>query len=358
MLSLALITGEINRRSKIHLIGHLQEFRKDVKGLARLPSRDIFTPQTTFERYAFHAGGRKELQFNVGYEGHGKDRCFRHGVAFSFVKGQSLLDPSTLFPKLSRFNKFLTVNPEAFADLKMWEWIEEFGERKRTKNKPAAPIKWNRDAFLAHSPFIFLGRLRPADEIDYELILSDFDRLLPLYEFVERASDSVKDEERFDAVGGFKFEPHEIDKVTKTAATITAQQVKVELRENKLQSALRDHLKSRFGAKNVSQEQRISTMRGYLYKTDIMVRHGKDYWLYEAKIGSTARQCIRRALGQLLEYSFWPGHQEATKLIVVGESPLTAKSGQYVSRLRIKFSLPIEYQQFDIKKAALIKAKY
>ena len=55
-MSLTSIVHEINERAKSHLIGQLPEFRKKLKGLSRLPARNIFSLQTTFERYAFHAG--------------------------------------------------------------------------------------------------------------------------------------------------------------------------------------------------------------------------------------------------------------------------------------------------------------
>jgi hypothetical protein len=354
-LSLASIIKEINKRSKSHLIGRLPEFRKRAKGLSRIPARNIFSLQTTFERYAFHTGGRKELQFNVGYEGQGRQRRLRHGVAFSFKRGQTLPDPAILLPRVRRFNKFLASNPKAFSDLKMWQWGKD---KERSKNKSPAPIELSGKLLVRDSVFIFLGRLQPADKIDYELILSDFDRLLPLYEFVERNSVSVDDQDSFETVGGFKFEPRDIDKITHTTATIIGKRLKVDLHENRLQSALRDCLGSIYGSKNVSPEQLISTMRGYLYRADIMLRRrGNEYWLYEAKAASTARHCIRQALGQLLEYSFWPGHQEATRLIVVGEAPLNREASQYLSRLRKEFLLPVEYQQFDLAKKKFVQPK-
>jgi hypothetical protein len=351
--ALRAITEELNRRSQWHLIGRLQEFRKTAKGLKRLATRDIFNSQTTFKRYAFHVGGRRELQFNVGYEGDGEDRQFRQGVAFSFGRSHSLPDPRILLPKVRRFNKFLTTNPEAFSDMRMWIWTREGGERKRSKDLVPKKIEWNSRQFLQQSPFIFLGRLVPAGKINYETILSDLDRLLPLYEYVERGPNALKGGAQFDDIGGFSFEPRYVDKETATTATIVAKRVKVKLRENKLQKALRDHLANIYGSGNVSCEQSIRTMEGDLCKTDIMVRQGSSYWIYEAKIGPNARECIRRAIGQLLEYSFWPGNPGASKLIIVGEPPQSAQSAKYLSRLREKFALPIQYMQFDMSKRSL-----
>jgi hypothetical protein len=211
-LSLASTVREINKRSKSHLIGQLPQFRKTAKGLARLPGRNLFSPQTTFDHYAFHNGGRTELQFNVGYEGPGEARRFRHGVAFSFKRSQTFPDPNVLLPKLKRFNRFLASNPKAFSELRMWRWTKSKG---RSKNVRPAPVTLNRKLFVEDSVFIFLGRLQPAGKIDYELILADFDRLLPLYEFVEGDDRLINQKDSFDVVGGFKFESRDILKLTK-----------------------------------------------------------------------------------------------------------------------------------------------
>jgi hypothetical protein len=67
-----------------------------------------------------------------------------------------------------------------------------------------------------------------------------------------------------------------------------------------------------------------------------------------------ARACVREALSQLLEYSFWPGSQEAESLIIVGERPIDFEIRRYLNRLQTQFSLPIEYQQFDLEKGRLL----
>ena len=45
---------------------------------------------------------------------------------------------------------------------------------------PAIP-----DSLVKPGTFIFIGTIQPADAIHVGIILDDFDRLLPLYEFVE-----------------------------------------------------------------------------------------------------------------------------------------------------------------------------
>jgi len=80
-------------------------------------------------------------------------------------------------------------------------------------------------------------------------------------------------------------------------------------------------------------------------KVDVVVRQKNEYWFYEIKTALTPRACLREALGQLCEYAFWPGAQEAVRLIVAGENALDKEGEEYLLRLRNRFSLPIEYEQ-------------
>jgi hypothetical protein len=86
---------------------------------------------------------------------------------------------------------------------------------------------------------------------------------------------------------------------------------------------------------------------------DVAILEGESYTYYELKTGLSAQKCIREAIGQLMEYSFWAGSQRADKLVVVGEPSYDAEAKAYVKKLRKDFSLPIEYQQFDMKSGRL-----
>lgn len=81
------------------------------------------------------------------------------------------------------------------------------------------------------------------------------------------------------------------------------------------------------GAENVGTE--LDKAGG---QVDLVVRRANKYCFYEIKTAISARGCIREALAQLLEYSFWPGAQEAEKLIVVGEPSLDQDAEQYLVR--------------------------
>ena len=71
---------ENSSRARTHAIGELQNIRAKLRGLSRRPGSVIFSSQTTHEHWAFHHGGRSELQFNIGLEKLSIEHELRHGV--------------------------------------------------------------------------------------------------------------------------------------------------------------------------------------------------------------------------------------------------------------------------------------
>jgi hypothetical protein len=80
-------------------------------------------------------------------------------------------------------------------------------------------------------------------------------------------------------------------------------------------------------------------------RIDAVVKTDSGYIFFEIKVGQSLQACIREAIGQLLEYSFWPGSQQAASLVVVGEPPLDNESRVYLKKLRERFSVPIMYRR-------------
>jgi len=118
------IATELNARSGDYAIGGLQELRKNLKSKSRRPGKHIFSGKTTCDDWAFHHGGRRELQFNIGNDGSGGS-MLRHGVAFSFEGSQNL--PAIelielLKPKVRLFNDFLRLYADEYADMRMWHF--------------------------------------------------------------------------------------------------------------------------------------------------------------------------------------------------------------------------------------------
>jgi hypothetical protein len=339
IVSLAAIVAEIEKRAQGRGIGNLQEIRKSLKGLSRLPATSIFAPKTTFgEEYAYHYGGRTELQFNVGTD---KPGTFRHGVAFSFEPSQSLPNPEeALLTSVRRFNEFIDLHTTEFADMSMWEW--DRGER-RNSDRAITPI---RSDLVRRGMFVFMGKMQPINLIDYELVVDDLDRLLSIYRFVEG-----RDE--FPTLAGntadITFRPGCTVKQRQATASLAERILNIDLRHNELQLLLYSELQHEHGENNVATEWKTETGN-----VDVVVRRENNrFWFYEIKTSLSARACIREGLAQILEYSYWPGATEPEKIFIVGEPQLDGEAERYLTMLRERFSLPIEYRQCILRQVSI-----
>jgi hypothetical protein len=340
------VTQRIEELATDRPFGQLQTVRERLKGNRSLGPR-IFRPQSVFRvkegghdlSYAFHFGGRHELQFNIGFEDNGK--TLRYGAAFSFQGGRNLTDLEVLRRSVERFNQLLRMNPAYLSRFSMWH----YRKRVRSERLPVKPIP---DELFRWGVFVFVGSTQPAKtrSIDYGRILDDLDWLMPLYEFVEGQSKALPVQQ---SKSGFVFQPGcSIDNFS-AKAVLTGKAIEIDLHQRRIQKALHSYLVSRFGAENVGTELRIPERF-----VDLAVRRGRELWYYEVKTSVSARQCIREALGQLLEYSYWPGCKKAKKLIIVGEPAMDAEVRQYLAFLKGEFSIPIHYQQFNAKTGTLV----
>ncbi|MHB8085097.1 MAG: PDDEXK family nuclease [Dehalococcoidia bacterium] len=326
------IVSQINQKAKMHAIGDLARIRKDLKGKERLPL-DLFPKSTTFDKYAFHFGGRKELQFNIGIDS-GMDDELRYGVAFSLETNQSLPNIDVLIPKIRLFNDFIQLYSGEYADMCMWHWKDDV----RSTDYMLMPISTD---LVSEGVFIFLGKRMKLNRIDYETLLNDLDRLLHLYTYVESNGNQQP------VSGGlepFRFHAGFTPKASTAAVTQVQRDLDISLRHNALQEALYGRLAEKHGAQNVAGE----LQSGAGTSIDMVVQHGDDLWFYEIKTSDSPRGCLRQAIGQLLEYAFWPGTQEANRLIVVGERALDNEGQAYLNILQRRFGLPFEYEQITI----------
>ena len=301
-LTLQGVITELNALAPDHDIGILSEWRRARHGLTRIPAATLFFSTVEPDRdWAFHARGLTELQFNVAFEGIDGQHVFRHGVAFSLQSTRELPDIAPLVPKIERFNEYLRVYPNAFEGLSMWHWHKD----RRSENYGVSPIP---DELIARDTFIFLGTQQPANEIEVDWILEDFDRLLPLYQFVEGTQTFPRPS---DATPTFEWTPGNKARAPRTTYTREQLSVDKNLRHNIVQAALFEYLGSIHG-NNASGEQSF----GNGTRIDVATRNGDGtkYVYYELKTGLSARSCIRDALGQLLEYSYWRGGQLAHRL--------------------------------------------
>ncbi len=131
-----------------------------------------------------------------------------------------------------------------------------------------------------------------------------------------------------------------------TKANYAQRELDVNLRHNVLQEAIERQLVAKYGPENVHRE--VSTGTGN--SIDLVVRQSESYWFYEIKTLQSPRACVREAIGQLLDYSFWPGSQMASRLIIVGETAGDKDVLEYCRLLNQHFSLPISYEQIVLPK--------
>lgn len=327
---------DLNARAQSHPIGELQSLRAELKGLSRRPGTEIFSVQTIQSHWAFHRGGRTELQFNIGLEDVNGREELRHGVAFSFELSQTLPDIDVLIPKVRLFNDYMQLYPDRYGDMCMWHF--ENGERR--EDYAPGPV---RPELAAPGTFVFLGKRQPVDAIDQEAILDDFDRLLALYCYVEGGGRELTEAAAGEV--GFNFRPGVAERAPSATASLVERELNITLKHNLLQATLCRQLVAEHGADNVRSEQ----PSGLGTIIDVVLRLRPDeYWYYEIKTAISPRACLRQALGQLLEYAYWPGAREASRLIICGESPLDADGQKYVDELKRRFQLPISYEQIAL----------
>jgi len=165
-------------------VAELPELRKRYLGKKQLPSK-IFTAQTIFEgddQYAFHHGGRDEMQFNFGEEIIDDEQVTRYGLCFSLEPSRSLPNPiEDLEPFRIRFNQCIETNYSYFESFQMWyyQWGKRYG------NFVPQIIS---DDWFQHGSFISIGNIikksiSDLTENDLIEILIGFDKLLPIYMF-------------------------------------------------------------------------------------------------------------------------------------------------------------------------------
>ncbi len=342
MKTLKDIVEQINALASDYQMGQFQEIRQKLHGLSRVRSYDIFTDQTTFDTYAYHSGGRKELQFNIGFTGE-QEEWFRYGVAFSLDPSKTLPDPLILKPKILKLNQFFLKNRAELEDLRFW-YHSAIGGRS-----PIFPAKPVSESQIKLNTFLFWGKLSKRDEANPREVLFLFDRLLILYEYTEgnkpltTVSANLKN--------GFQFKSGATLKADFAIQSTKSSTRTIQLRHNKLQKALFELLASQFGEGNVGEEN--DTGRGS--RIDLVVRNGNEHIYYEIKTYPDIRTCIREAISQLMEYSYWPGGNSCERMIIVSENPITADAKHYLETLRNSFRLPIYYQQLDVTNKSLGK---
>lgn len=84
------------------------------------------------------------------------------------------------------------------------------------------------------------------------------------------------------------------------------------------------------------------------------VKSNGDWHYFEIKTDDP-KMCIRKALGQILEYAHFPSSHKAKKLIIIGDTKPDDRVVAYLKLLRNIYKLPVSYRCFDFAKKSLSK---
>jgi hypothetical protein len=351
------IAFRLNELSSGYIIGSLQRIRKTIKGLKSIPGTEIFVYKTQTnksifieDRYAFHYGGRSEFQFNIGFESH--RNLFRYGLAFSLEKGKSMKDASIFFDRIDKFNSYIKLYPKMFSEMSYWYY-------KDGKHSNILKIQTIPDSLKEEGVFIFIGKYlnkseNEIEEADLHNILSTFDELLEPYLYVENDTqkfklDKTKSNTNFLFAAGFNDNLPE-----ETEGESRQRKYAIILKHNSIKKNICKHLEKVYGKGFIGAENQTP----FGTQIDIVVNKNGKNTFYEIKTSDSIRLCIREALSQLMEYSYWPDINNATKLIIVSENIITDEAQKYLYKLRNEFKVPVWYQQYNNKTKTLEQTMY
>jgi hypothetical protein len=108
-----------------------------------------------------------------------------------------------------------------------------------------------------------------------------------------------------------------------------------------MQQKLFSELKRKFGSCRVVMEEDF---------VDVKVTTKGHVLLYEIKTDLNPKAVIRQALGQILEYAYYPPcrHQLPVRMVLVGRTRLSASDREYLGALKARSGLEVEYHVVDV----------
>jgi hypothetical protein len=89
--------------------------------------------------------------------------------------------------------------------------------------------------------------------------------------------------------------------------------------------------------------------KGRLFDLWLLHKNQRNYIL-EIKPYDSAYECIREALGQVLEYSYFLNRDSNNQLIIIGKNQMNEEEFRYLNHLREKTSLNIHYVYYQLGK--------
>lgn len=300
--------------------------------------------------------GYEEWLFDFGKLIDGYHYAFIQGVHGNISKYQGKHYDISLFTKEEGFPYSLWIGEikgvEVLTEKQATESLEHYKSEKWIKIMSNDFDGVGLDGNKITSSFdssIFNIRFKPqnADILEEPIEVEPGDESVPGYRYTLMKFKSLP--KIYVDGNGFKMNETSARKTLKsrTKGTSRSLDFEITLLHNEISLALEKYLRKE--GHTVCAEN--ST--GYQTRIDIATDKGSERTFFEIKTSSNVKQCIRFALGQLLEYSYFPDRSLATKLIVVGIGAPTQNDKSYIENLRKLLQLPIYYWQFNLEKGIL-----
>jgi len=151
---------------------------------------------------------------------------------------------------------------------------------------------------------------------------------------------------------GFIFQPpannghHVINPLRSTTHQRQPKAVEITNLHRVISDKLVAQLRSVHGHKNVTPEHPVGNGKT---RIDIVVNDKGSLTFYEIKTYASLQTSIREALGQILEYAYWPEERRAKKLVVVTQKHSEENEAlAYFAHLRTLFGMDISYHSLDL----------
>lgn len=238
---------------------------------------------------------------------------------------------------------------KVYAHYKKKGWFQEMIEQIKS-------VKGDEKDFLNNAPIAFVNiKFKPQDWqlLDPPQRISNKDKIIPATYYVLLNKTKEPDLE-LPFGDDPDFTPGHTVRNEQGIAYYGQRKTEVDRFHSRMQDNVYKQLVKIHGNNNVGTERRIRPGLA----VDLSVKDGTSEIFYEFKTSNSVRICIREALSQLLEYSYYPNKERAKKLIIVSQNPINKQAKDYLNKIRSQFNIPVYYKQYDTDKNCLEEIEY
>ncbi len=224
----------------------------------------------------------------------------------------------------------------------MWDWTGGVEDRYRSRNRYPQCVT---EELYTKGTAIFVGKMVRLGEFNIDTVLEDFDELLPVYEYVEFDAEDAVPVLSSDRL--FTFNPKRVSKsqtIHSSERVQHARRTKVDSRHKQMQEILKQELEIEGAEVSIENPDGKG---GYI---DLVARRENAFEFYEIKTQSTLRVVLREAIGQLLEYAYWPKPIRPKRLVVVGEHSPYSDETEFLQILNAELRIPVSYRQIKLSR--------